>query len=244
MQGCEMSIRQQLIQEIKLCSKNEFKYIALFDKDVVSKKSDITINQGLLKTLNAYQFVIQHRNIDYVYGTKTQLNIPIKERFYSNSNYNHAVLHELTHLIGKYVGQSKDYSLAYLQYMEEKKSIPDFNDLMKSFQTGRTVLSSAEKSIITAYARDETAVELTSYKLLEKIGIKPDDRDTAYMRWNISANNKSLEKLGEGFVKHATSINEIVTRTDKLLTVATKEYERANNISLSQEISKRKEREM
>lgn len=239
-----MSTRQQIIQEIKLCSKNEFKYISLFDNNVVSKKDDITINQGLLKTLRAYQFIIEHRNIDYVYGTKTQLNMPIKERFYSTSNYNHAILHELTHLIGKYAGQSKDYSSAYLQYIEEKKSIPDFNNLMKSFQTGDTVLSSAEKSLVTAYAKDETAVELTAYKLLEKIGIKPDDRDTAYMRWNISANNRNLEKLGIGFLKDITNLNEIVTRTDKLLTVATKEYERANNISLSQEISKRKEREM
>lgn len=219
-------------------------YIALFSKENVSDKNSICINSGISNCLNELDISVKHKNIDFCCLSKFEIILPPKERFFSNSNYNHAVLHEFNHRISVIADLSSDYTSSYLSYKKEYGSAPDFDKIVKSFQENcQDMLNPAEKCIMAAYSKDETAVELSSYMMMKKIGIEPDKRDTAYTMWNIAENNKTLEKLGIGFARNMINLSEIYKRTDRLLSASMETYEKVNHIKLENNRQKEREKE-
>lgn len=238
-----MTQKHEIIKEIKRNCAEGKQYTLLYDEKHVVGTERIHLSRSIIKICDALDLSIKHSYSNYA-GLKTKvINLPTKGQFYSESNYNHAVLHEITHQLAKINGLSKDYASAYFQYIDEKQLTPNLKDLMQNFEKTGKILSPAENNLIVAYAKDETAVELATYQMLQKMGIKPDAIDTAYMNWNISENNKILTSLGKGFNQEIQNLNEIVSRTDKLLTITIKENEKINNVDLFNGLSKKQKHE-
>lgn len=225
------------------CKKGDLPYTEPHADKKISETININISPVVTNVIQAYKMEIIHEGIKNPYTLRGLIHLPPKENFYSSSNYNHIIIHESNHRLSLQKGLSTDYIAAYMNYKADKSSERDFKAIEKAFRYNQQdVLTVAEKSLMVAYAKDETAIELSSYLLMKKIGIKPDPRDTAYMMWNISENNKTLEKMGIDFTRDFMTLNEIVTRTDKLQNISTKEYEKVNNIVLDRHKDRERER--
>lgn len=118
-----------IIKLIKTACNNSNQYSSLYSNNNSSKNDTVIISDKVYNLISNYNLSINSKNGIDPHSENNTIFLPDKNTFYSSSNYNHVILHEVNHRISLQNNLSDDYKKAYIAYSKDKSATHDFEGI-------------------------------------------------------------------------------------------------------------------
>ena len=200
-----------------LCFLKEQPYVLLHSDKAVSDGNFKCDKINML--LEKEGVSLTHSDIDISHYGYKAIKIPYKERFYSESNYAHSLLHETVHYFSEKMGQNSDFRAACYVYYAQNNEVAVIKNILELCQTPEDTakLDPLTKDVYRGYLKEECKVELAAMFLANKMGIPLDERDYAYTKWNLSTNESHLIAMGDGISSSVKNLTKSSYETEALI---------------------------